>query len=116
MHCRYPIIYTGGYLKHYYTKSFEEWHNKATRGWPDRIGSLDVTRFFRLFNIEKPKREKYRESLFIDEEKFIQINDCPIDDDTRFFIFENTSDYVYAFITRVSYVMSTSSEPPETSL
>ena len=29
------ILYKEGYIKHYYTKSFEEWTNKSKRGWPD---------------------------------------------------------------------------------
>lgn len=102
-----PLRYKEGYVKHYYTKSFEEWNKKAQRGWPDRHGAIKSTRFFRLFNTEKPKREQYRNSLFIDEQTFFNLNDWCDDDSIKFFIFENHSDYVYAFITRVSYVMST---------
>ena len=102
-----PLRYKEGYLKHYYTKSFEEWHQKSQRGWPDRYGVIKTTRFFRLLNNDKPKRERYRNSLFIDEKTFSNLHDnYDGGDDVRFFIFENKSKYVYAFLVRVMYVMS----------
>lgn len=54
---QYPLKYKHGYIKHYYTKSFEEWIGKCTRGWPDGTPSLNVNRFFVLDNpIEVPSR------------------------------------------------------------
>lgn len=101
-----PLRYKDGYIKHYYTKSFEEWTQKALRGWPDRIGSIRMGRFFKLNNTEKYKRENYNSTLFLDNETFKYINDDCDDDDVQFYIYENVNDFVYAFIARVMYVMS----------
>ncbi len=49
IHAHYPPSYKFGYIRHYYTKSFEEWKQKAGRGWPDTTKSLDVARYS-LFN------------------------------------------------------------------
>lgn len=46
LHCRYPLCYKYGYLKHYYTKSFDEWITKSSRGWPDGTVSLNTATFF----------------------------------------------------------------------
>ena len=101
-----PLRYKDGYIKHYYTKSFEEWTQKALRGWPDRIGSIRMGRFFKLNNTEKYKRENYNSTLFLDNETFKYINDDCDDDEVQFYIYENVNDFVYAFIARVMYVMS----------
>jgi len=34
-HLHYPLNYEDGYIKHYYTKSYIEFINKISRGWPD---------------------------------------------------------------------------------
>ena len=49
IHAHYPPSYKFGYIKHYYTKSYQEWREKASRGWPDGTKSLDLSRFY-LFN------------------------------------------------------------------
>lgn len=49
IHAHYPPSYKFGYIRHYYTKSFEEWKQKAGRGWPDGTNSLDMARYS-LFN------------------------------------------------------------------
>lgn len=101
-----PLRYKEGYIKHYYTKSFEEWSKKAQRGWPDKDGGLWMGRFFKLYNQEKYQRERYRETLFIDKTTFEKLSDdIESNDNTEFFIFENVSDYVYAFAVRVMRVM-----------
>ena len=38
--------YKNGYIKHYYTKSFEEWLKKAGRGWPDGTDTLNLKKYF----------------------------------------------------------------------
>ena len=101
-----PLRYKEGYIKHYYTKSFDEWVQKALRGWPDRIGTIKVGRFFKLNNQEKYKRERYKNTLFLDEESLMYLNDGCDDEDVQFFIYENFNDYAYAFIARVTFVMS----------
>jgi hypothetical protein len=64
MHCRYPIIYTGGHLKHYYTKSFDEWLLKSNRGWPDGTSNLRNSTFFAFENIEKYDYNKIKFCAF----------------------------------------------------
>lgn len=45
-HQVFPPRYKEGYIKHYYTKSFEEWCNKSRRGWPDGTENLNMSKFF----------------------------------------------------------------------
>lgn len=45
-HQIYPPKYKEGYIKHYYTKSFEEWTQKASRGWPDGTNNLILSKYF----------------------------------------------------------------------
>jgi hypothetical protein len=45
-HCYFPPKYKDGYIRHYYTKSFEEWINKSGRGWPDGTDTLYLDRYF----------------------------------------------------------------------
>ena len=100
-----PLRYKDGYLKHYYTKSFEEWCNKSRRGWPDG-GALPMSRFFRINNTIKYDRKKYANTLFIDENTFEKINDLPDDcENVKFFIFWSDGCYDYAYTVRVMYAM-----------
>lgn len=45
-HGRMPFRYKQGYIRHYYTKSFDEWMVKANRGWPDGTNNLKASVFF----------------------------------------------------------------------
>ena len=45
-HTHYPFRYKYGYIKHYYTKSFDEWVIKSNRGWPDGTDNLKMSTFF----------------------------------------------------------------------
>lgn len=64
-HTNYPIRYKYGYLKHYYTKSFEEWQRKSQRGWPDGTINLNLDYYFVLNSVNIPI-ENYTKSLFCD--------------------------------------------------
>lgn len=44
-HAYFQPRYKNGYIKHYYTKSFEEWANKAGRGWPDGTENLALSKY-----------------------------------------------------------------------
>ena len=52
-HAYFHPRYKNGYIKHYYTKSFEEWVNKANRGWPDGTENLALSKYliFRDSNV-----------------------------------------------------------------
>ena len=45
-HCYFPPKYKDGHIRHYYTKSFDEWIKKSGRGWPDGTETLHLDRFF----------------------------------------------------------------------
>ena len=61
-----PPRYKEGYIKHYYTKSFEEWTNKSKRGWPDGTEHLLNYRYFVAQDWVKFPFNEMRNSLFID--------------------------------------------------
>lgn len=45
-HAYFHPRYKNGYIKHYYTKSFEEWvTNKSRRGWPDGTETLAESKY-----------------------------------------------------------------------
>ena len=103
-----PLRYKEGYIKHYYTKSFNEWIKKSERGWGDTSKPLTVSRFFRITNNQKYIEEKYKNSLFLDEDVLDTYEDAPNDDNdniTQFFIYRNTNKYFYPFYVRICRIM-----------
>ena len=74
-HVYYPTRYRYAYIKHYYTKSFEEWMNgKTKRGWPDEMPKIMMeSNYFILQNSEKFPFEKFSMGLFVDNNHFIDI-------------------------------------------
>lgn len=63
-HCTYPPRYKMLYLKHYYTKSFNEWLVKANRGWPDGTKSLHFSNFLSFDSAERLPIEKTKVNIF----------------------------------------------------
>jgi hypothetical protein len=103
-----PLRYKEGYIKHYYTKSFDEWINKASRGWPDKKGKLPYHRFFLLENKETLSEKDYATNLFISNDSFERLSEPAIDayKANTVILFNNETNILYAFITRLMYVMS----------
>lgn len=66
-HTVFPPKYRCGYLKHYYTKSFDEWIKKSSRGWPDGTPTLATSNYFSCENYKSVPIQKQVMSLFIDE-------------------------------------------------
>ena len=68
----YPPRLKYAYIKHYYTKSFDEWiANKIRRGWPDEM--YDVLKPANYFIIDKNYDfpiERYTSGFFIDNKEF----------------------------------------------
>ena len=64
----YPLRYKEGYIKHYYTKSFEEWISKAKRGWPITRDALPACRYFMTDSRITPDKERYNHNLFLRDE------------------------------------------------
>lgn len=63
-HCYFPPRYKDGYIRHYYTKSFDEWARKSNRGWPDGTASLVMGNFFVCEDWANLPLEKMRRGLF----------------------------------------------------
>ena len=99
------INYKEGYIKHYYTKSFNEWLCKSKRGWGDVKKELTASRFFRLYNENKYDVEKYKNSLFLDDELLDTLNDDG-PDDVNFYIYQNLSRCSYPYFVRIMRSMT----------
>lgn len=73
-HVYYPPRYKYAYIKHYYTKSFDEWmSNKTKRGWPDEM--FDILKPSNYFIIDKNPEfqiEKYTNGFFVDNNEFTE--------------------------------------------
>lgn len=67
-HANFPLRYKMGYLKHYYTKSFEEWITKSRRGWPDGTVNLNSDYFFVLNTHPSPITD-HSKALFCDNKE-----------------------------------------------
>lgn len=59
----FPICYKCGYIKHYYTKSLEEWQEKASRGWPDGTKTIPLENF-NHFNNALPNPDFYMKPVW----------------------------------------------------
>lgn len=66
-HMYFGPRYKEGYLKHYYTKSFEEWCKKSGRGWPDGTDKLKAKNYFILRDWANYPLDQMRRGLFSDE-------------------------------------------------
>lgn len=108
-HVYAPPRYKYAYIRHYYTKSFEEWiHNKVKRGWPDQMPDLlKAENYFILQNKEKFPVEKYIKGLFIDNyaldrgKKTLE----RIMNEYSFVLFKSTEKNIYSLILEVFYVL-----------
>ena len=69
-HMYFMPRYKEGYLKHYYTKSFEEWMKKAGRGWPDGTDKLRAKNYFILRDWADFPLDQMRRGLFVDEKNY----------------------------------------------
>lgn len=103
-----PLRYKEGYIRHYYTKSFDEWINKARRGWPDHKGTLPYHRFFFLEDKERLDKKDYDGNLFINSETFERLSAVPLEayKSNTVILFNNDTNILYAFVTRLMYIMS----------
>jgi len=73
-HTCFPPKYRCGYLKHYYTKSFDEWIKKSSRGWPDGTPTLATANYFSCENYTSIPIDKQIQSLFIERK---HLDDLP---------------------------------------
>lgn len=63
-HCYFPPRYKDGYIRHYYTKSFNEWVKKRDRGWPDGTNKLTLGNYFICTNWAELPLERMTRGLF----------------------------------------------------
>lgn len=63
-HAYFLPRYKNGYIKHYYTKSFEEWIKKASRGWPDGTENLALSKYMIFRDNERPSIEFMKSAIF----------------------------------------------------
>lgn len=108
-HVYSPPKYKYAYIRHYYTKSFEEWlQNKVKRGWPDEMPDLlKAENYFILDNGNDFKIDKYIKGLFVDNtamdknkedlEKKIK--------DYRVIVLKSTTRNTYALILEGFFIM-----------
>ncbi len=64
-HAYFHPRYKNGYIKHYYTKSFEEWAtNKSRRGWPDSTETLALSKYMIFRDNEIPSFDFMSSAIF----------------------------------------------------
>lgn len=64
-HAYFHPRYKNGYIKHYYTKSFEEWIlNKSKRGWPDGTETLASSKYMIFRDDERPSIDFMKSAIF----------------------------------------------------
>lgn len=71
-HVYYPPRCKYAYIKHYYTKSFEEWaSNKVKRGWPDEMFNiLKPSNYFIVDQNQRPDITRFINGFFVDNNEF----------------------------------------------
>lgn len=65
LHEYLPPRYKEGYIKHYCTKSFDEWIRKSNRGWPDGTDNLPSGNYFVTDGNYGLPLDKYYEGFFV---------------------------------------------------
>ena len=112
VHTHSPLRYKCGYLKHYSTKTFDEWIKKASRGWPDGTPTLTGSNFMLCEN-----NSNYPIDNFIDA-FFISPDDCGNFGERSFAILEeydvievkNSSKQVYALTVQLISMMKATTD------
>lgn len=108
-HNHWPPRYKVGYIKHYYTKSFDEWIKKSSRGWPDGTPTLNTSNFFLCDNKTNFPIEKYVESFFCNTESMYNIAErwkSFINKDLyNVYHFTNSSKHIYSLIVQFISLM-----------
>lgn len=97
IHAHYPPSYKLAYIRHYYTKSYEEWRVKAGRGWPDDVERLDLTRFSLFNETYGVPVENFLSGLFNDTHK-TALEWKEILDSYSVIKLTNGGEFVYPFI------------------
>lgn len=102
-----PPRYKEGYIKHYYTKSFEEWSKKAQRGWPDGTENLLLYRYFVCQDWCALPLKNMKNALFInkDEPDYSEyLNTYDV------FLLQNPNKYIYAYLIQLYKFLNQSTD------
>jgi hypothetical protein len=94
-HQVYPPKYKEGYIKHYYTKSFEEWVQKASRGWPDGTDNLVLSKYFICQDWCKFPIGKMSNGLFTDKSN---VDYSQLMEEYDVILIGNPNQHIYAFL------------------
>ena len=112
VHTHSPMRYKCGYLKHYYTKSFDEWIKKASRGWPDGTPTLTGSNFMLCDNNSNYPIDNLIDAFFISpdsdgnfgERMFAMLKDYDVIE------VKNSSKQVYALTTQLISMMKATTD------
>ena len=108
-HVYTPPRYKYAYIRHYYSKSFEEWlNNKVKRGWPDEMPDiLKAENYFILENPSPYPVEKYVKGLFVDNRAMESGKEslASMIGDSRVILVKSTSKNPYAIILESFFIM-----------
>lgn len=113
-HTHFPPRYKYGYIRHYYTKSFDEWIIKSNRGWPDGTVSLNSANYF-ICNTEgdaKVPIDRFTTGFFIGNGGKSKISQscCNIIRDYTVINVINGNKNVYAFIVELTELMDSTTD------
>jgi hypothetical protein len=107
VHTYSPLRYKCGYLKHYYTKTFDEWIKKASRGWPDGTPTLTGSNFMLCDNHSNYPIDNFIDAFFISPSASGNFGErmYPMLDEYDVIQVTNSSQQVYALTTQLMSMM-----------
>lgn len=105
----FPPRYKYGYIRHYYTKSFDEWIAKSGRGWPDGTASLTTANYFicNTAGDSKVPIDRYTHGFFIGNGGKSDVGTTckPVLNEYYVINAINNNKNVYAFIVQITCLM-----------
>lgn len=99
-HCYMSPRYKEGYIRHYYTKSFDEWCKKRDRGWPDGTDKLGLSNYFVCEDWTNFPYDRMAEGLFTENESYSEIKDkfSDIFNNYKVIKITNIEENIYGFL------------------
>ena len=97
--------YKNGYIKHYYTKSFDEWLKKAGRGWPDGTENLALAKYM-IFDESKRIPMDFMENAIFkvdDYSAYESFKDSLTDYDV--ILVKTSGEFLYPLLTEIMDIM-----------
>lgn len=106
MHTHFPLRYKCGYIKHYYTKSFDEWIKKSSRGWPDGTATLATSNFM-ICESAQTSIDNMEEGFFIHPSEYGYLGErmTKLLDEYDVFQIKNTNKQIYAVTAQLISLM-----------